>query len=296
MDLRKVAASFETTNFEVFNETTQLWETSTLDGKIMPVDRFLSNFHRPTRRRMFGCDPDVALPASNTIRVPSTGEIFVLGEQRQDAMLGYNYDKVVIVHKCDYIGTINRKAAVGPGTDPGHLVNSQVGQHYMNVELRAAQEIDEHREDYEGAYFVIMPPHADVEQWDQITIGTDNYHVQAVYLDSGFKFCRAVQRPDPRKDFTYHYRGATVDYTPATGTVTDGFVNYNVTGFMQGFKVEDLNYTTIKSGDVKMVIRQEHIGIVPLTEDELTLDGQRYKVKGVQQDFLEDQYILHCTL
>lgn len=219
-----------------------------------------------------------------------------MGELRKDSEQGVAYDQVGVLHRTTAIATISRKAPVGPGNDPGVLVASEIGKHYADVELRSASEVEEHENDFEGDYFMMMPPHADLEEWDEVTFLGDVYMINNPYFDSGFKFARAVKRVDQRKDFTYYFRDTTVNYNTATRVVTDGFTTYSVTGFAMGFENDDLNYTPLKSSRIKIVIKQSHIGIIPSAEDELLWDGQRYKVKGVSQDFLNDQFQLDCTL
>lgn len=296
MDLRKVAASFETTKFDAWDESNELFVAESLTGKIRSVDRFLSNFNRPTKRRLLGISPSATIPASNTIRDPSTGEIYFIGELRQDSAKGATYDQVGVLHKTTAIATISRRAPVGPGNNPGVLVASEIGKHYADVELRSASETDEQEDDFEGSYFLMMPPHADLEEWDEITFDSEVYMIKTPYFDSGFRFARAVKQSDPRKDFTYYFRDTSVAYNTATRVVTAGFTTYSVTGFVRGFELDDINYTPLKAGRIKIIVKQSHIGIIPSAEDELLWDGQRYKVKGVSQDFLNNQFQLDCTL
>lgn len=296
MDLRKVAAAFETTEFDAYDEALQTWIPCALTGKVLAVDRFLSNFNRPTKRRLLGIGPGVTIPASFTIRVPSTSEIYFMGELRRDAEQGAAYDQVGVLHRSVGTATINRKAPAGPSNDPGWLVSSAIGTHYADAELRADSEIDEHRDLFEGQYFLMFPPHADLQSWDSIVIGGDNYMVNTPYLDSGFAFARATRRVDPRQDFVYHQRGATVDYNTTTRVVTSGLVNFNVTGFAVGYGLGDLNAVPLKAGELKVIVDQAHIGFVPASEDQLTWDGQLYLIHNVKQDFLKDQYQLDCTL
>ncbi|MGD2065547.1 MAG: hypothetical protein PVI43_00070 [Candidatus Bathyarchaeota archaeon] len=296
MDLRRVAAKFEHTEFEGYDEDTQTWDTEALTGKVFPVDRFLSNFHRPTRRRMLGLAPGTVLPDSSTIKVPETGEIFMIGEVRQDARNGAAYDSVGILHRAETTCTVNRKAPAGPTDNPGHLVNSEIGHHYVDIELRALQEQEEAEEEFEGHYFIVLPPHADIEEWDQITISSDNYFIKSSYIDSGFKFARADKREDPRVDFTYHRREDTSAYNASTGVVTDGLVGYDVTGFSMREGILKTDFSLPKQADITIIVRQDHIGFAPVSEDEFTWKSVKYRVSRVELDFLQQQYKIHGTL
>jgi hypothetical protein len=296
MDLRRVANKFENTSFDVFNETTQLWEKDGMRGKVMPIDRFLSIFHRATRRRALGIAPTATIPASNTIRDPSTGQAYIMGLVRGDAAKGVHYDGVGILHGCDVIGEIIRKAPIGLSTDPGVLVQASAGQHYMDIELRSASESDESIQNYESHFFLTAPHQADLQQWDYITYDGRSYQVQSSYNDSGMTMARVVERTDPRVDVTFHKKGGASGYDPVTGTVTSGMVDYAVSGFFRGFALTDVDNEAVSSGDVQFVIQQDHIGVIPSAQDQLTWDGQKYNVKAVQQDFLNHQYNLHCVV
>ena len=147
-----------------------------------------------------------------------------------------------------------------------------------------------------GQYFGILPLHADLAEWDQVVLGADSFFVQEVYIDSGYKFCRAIRRADPRHDFVYHHRGAGMSYDPATRVVTSGLVDYNVTGFAVQDDLGKTDFVDVKMADVQIVVKQDHIGVTPNTESEVTWLGTRYKIKKVGQDFLMGQYKLWCVL
>lgn len=296
MDLRKVAAWFETTEFDTYDEALDSWTTCGMAGKVMPVDRFLSNFNRPTRRRSLGLSPLAVTPASNTIRVPATGEIYIIGGLRQDSRESEAYDEVGILHRSETLGVVNRKAPAGPSNDPGWLMDAVAANHYMDVELRATSGVDEQKQQFEGDYFVILPPHADIQLWDRLTVDGEDYMVELAYMDSGFKFVRAIKRQDHRQNFVYHSRSAAAGYVPSTGVVTDGLVDYNVTGFAMDDEIGDSTTLQTKTSDLAITVEQSHIGVVPTTEDELTWDSKRRRVINVKQDFLKEQYHLHCTL
>ena len=209
MNLRKVAASFETTHFDTYDETLDTWTECGMQGKVLPLDRFLSNFNRPTKRRSLGLSPTAVVPTSNTLRVPATGEIYFIGELRQDSQNSVAYDQLGILHRSTTLGTVNRRAPAGPSNDPGWLVDAVSSTHYMDMELRSASEIDEHEQRFDGSYFAVLPPHADLQPWDRLNVGGLDYIVQISHMDSGFRFARAINRIDPRKDFVYHSRGNT---------------------------------------------------------------------------------------
>ena len=296
MDLRKAAAYFEGTTFDSYDETLDSWTLNAFTAKLAPVDRFLSNFDRPTHRRMLGVAPGVSLPADNTIRVQSTQDVYILGQVRADDKNNTEYDRIGIAHLVYNQFTINRKSPVGPASDPGPLINSVIGFHYGGLEFRSDSVAPEQHEGYEGEFFIILPPHADVQEWDFIYHGSDTYQVKSTYTDSGFIFARAVQRVDYRKEFTYHHKGDTAGYDASTGTVTSGLVDYQVSGFARNISEDEFEYATTKDKSMKIVIRKDHIGIVPKTDDQLTWEGITYNVSIVRQDPADEEYQLYCSL
>jgi len=296
MNLRRVAAKFETTQFDTFDEATSLWASKGLTGKIMPVDRFLSIFHRSTVRRQLGIAPNSTLPTSETIRNPATGEVFVVGLVRGDSTEGVAYDSVGILNECDSVGIVNRKATIGSGQDLGVLVNSVAGKHYMSIELRSSSKIRGTTEEFEAHYFLTAPLHSDLQIWDFIVLNGVSYQVATVYIDSGLRFARVIERDDPRVDIVFYKKGPTSGYNPTTGQVTDGLTAYNMSGFFESFEAKDIDNQSIFSRDMKFIIEQANIGIVPEEKDELVYQGQRYKVHTVQQDFLKKQFKLHCRV
>ncbi len=296
MDLRKAAAYFEGTTFDSYDEALDSWTLGSFQAKLAPVDRFLSNFDRPTQRRMLGIAPGTTIPADNTVRVQSTQDTYILGKLRSDDKNDTEYDQVGIAHQVSSQFSVNRKAPIGAVDNPGILVNSVIGTHYGGLEFRSDSVAPEQHEGYEGEFFIILPPHADVQEWDFLSQGSDTYRVKSSYIDSGFIFARVVQRADYRKDFSYHHKSSTADYTPSTGVVIDGFVDYAVSGFARNISGEEFEYATTKDKELKIIVSQDHIGIVPSTDDQLTWDGIRYNIKTVRQDPASEEYQIHCSL
>lgn len=283
MDLRTAAAYFEGTSFDTYDEGTAAWTLDAFYAKLAPVDRFLSNFHRPTHRRMLGIDPSVSLPASNTIRLGTTGDVYIIGQVRGDDRDDYEYDNIGISHLVTSTVEIHRRAPTGPSSNPGWLVDSTVGTHYADLEFRASVLGAEQHDSFDDEFFVILPPHADLQEWDFIVRGTETYQVKSSYIDSGFRFGRCVQRSDVRRDFVYLSRGAGFGYDPDTG-VTGGLTAYNVTGFARNLTEEEVNYATITPERLKLVVRRAHIGITPKIDDQVIWEGITYEVRGVNSD------------
>jgi hypothetical protein len=296
MDLRKVAASFETTEFDAYDESTNLWDACFLLGKVMPIESEVSNSNRTTRRALLGTDPLAVFPDSNTIRVSAAGDIYIVGDLRRDYKDSAAYDQSGLLHRSTTVGTINRRAPAGASTDPGWLVNTLISTHYMDIELRAVKETEEQEQQFDKQYRIIMPFHAIVQQWDRINVGGYDYIVEAGYVDSGFKLARAANRPDPRKDFTYYSRGDTAAFNTSNGVVTSGLTAYNVTGFAIDAKSGQVQNTAAKSGTFTLVVDKTHIGVIPTSKDEVTWESQRSKVIEVEEDFIDFQYKIHCSL
>lgn len=296
MNLRNVAAKFETISFDAFNEATQLWEPDAFIGKVMPVDRFLSIFNRPTRRRSIGLSPDITLPVSRTIRNPNTGLIYVVGEVRKDSFKGVAYDSVGILHTCDVTGVVTRKAPVGPISNPGGYQTTTIATSYMDMELRAASEPDESVQNFEGNFFLTTHAGVDLKAWDFISYSGDNYQVETVYFDSGLLMARVVKRDDIRVDVTYNRRTNTAGYDASTGVVTSGIAGYIVTGFFRQFKLSEVDGEAIKAGDLIFTADLTAFGFEPATGDEIVDGSKTYRIGTVRRDFIKRQYNLQCRV
>jgi hypothetical protein len=296
MDLRKVAAFFETTEFDAYDESDNSWDACFLLGKVMPIESEVSNSNRNTRRALLGTDPLAVFPVSNTLRVLTSGDIYIVGDLRKDYQNSAAYDQSGLLHRSSTVGTINRRAPAGPSTDPGWLVETLISTHYMDIELRAVKEAGEQEQQFDKQYLIIMPLHAAPQQWDRINVGSYDHIVEAGYVDSGFKLARVANRLDPRKDFTYYSRGDTASFNPSNGVVTSGLTPYNVTGFALDAKSGQVANTAAKSGTFTLVVDKTHIGVVPTSKDEVIWESQRSKVIEVEEDFIDFQYKIHCSL
>jgi hypothetical protein len=296
MDLRKVGAFFETTEFDAYDESDNSWDVCFLLGKVMPIESEVSNSNRTTRRALLGTDPSAVFPASNTIRVGTAGDIYIVGDLRRDYQNSAAYDQSGLLHRSSTVGTINRRAPAGAATDPGWLVETLISTHYMDIELRGVKETEEQEQQFDKEYRIIMPLHAAPQQWDRINVGGYNYIVEAGYIDSGFKLARSANRTDPRKDFTYYSRGATAAFNTSNGVVTSGLTAYNVTGFALDAKSGQVANTAAKSGTFTLIVDKANIGVVPTSKDEVIWESQRSKVIAVEEDFIDFQYKIHCSL
>jgi len=300
MDLRRAANRFETTDFDVYNEATDVWTLASFTAKLGPIDRFLSNFHRPTQRRLFSVDPAVTLPTNKTVRDSGTQDIYLLGQSREDGQDNVVYDKVVIAHLVSQsyvsgLAVVSRKNVVGTGTDLGVLVAANVGTHYAGVELRTAKAEEEQFLEYESAFVIVLPSHADLHEWDFITLNSITYKVESLFGDSGYKFGRITEMDDPRLDFTY-LRAETPVYVPTTGDMSPGEVAYLVSGIASGYKVEEIDGAVIRSTDVNLTIEQSDIGFTPTDGDRVTVEGVTYSINAIGKDYKNHQWHLKCRM
>ena len=111
---------------------------------ISVVDQFLSNFNRPTRRRMMHCNPEMELGEALTLRDDATGNIFIVGEPRTDQERSSAYVSSYLLHLVTPVpggsagmANVVRKVAKGPKENPGWLEPELFARTYMDVEVAA---------------------------------------------------------------------------------------------------------------------------------------------------------------
>ena len=297
MKLAKAANYFDKEQFSVYDSKNKVWDYQEISGRLLPVDRFLSNFSRPLHRRMLVCDVDTVIPASGTIRSEATQEIYIVGQGRFDAYSNNPYQALYMAHmvtgKAGGLATVTRREAVGPVSDPGHLVTRIVGEFYMDVELRGAtpEEGTEHL--MAGQYFLMAPPECELQEWDYVELNGKNYRVEEDYFDSGLTFSRVIQTEDDRVDLVYVSTTAFA-YDSASGTATETTVPYNVTGSVLGYKTVSADSNQVSENTFKVVIPTENIGFEPKPRETITIDSSTHVILQVSRDPLTSEWVLVC--
>jgi len=297
MKLSKAANYFDKESFSIYDSSTKVWTADQLQCRILPVDRFLSNFSRPLHRRMLICDSDTILPSSNTIRSDATNEVYIIGQGRYDAYSNSPYQALYMAHLVSgasgAVGTLTRKLPSGPSTDPGHLVQTTVGEYYMDIELRATTPEKGAEHKTAGQYYMMSTPECDFTEWDYASLKGVNYRIEEGYFDSGLKFARVLQIEDDRVNLTY-IRTTSFAYDQSTGKSAEVTQNYNVTGSVHDYKKVAADTKNVSEDTFKVIIPSINIGFNPQPREKVIVSSTTHAILQVARDPLTTEWVLIC--
>ena len=286
---------------EAWDDATQGWLPGAFMGRIDITDRFLSNFNKPTRRRMLFTDAAVAFPASRVMRSPATGDVYIIGATRKDALKGVAYEAVTILQLATDVpggaaglATFTRKAPAGPADDPGWLVDTVVGRSYTDLEFRSSSD-EKDSEDLKIENFLFYTSlNLQLKAWDYIELHGERYKVLDSFVDSGFTSGRIDKEVDTRLNFKLHVNQADV-YDRVLKKFTHSVRTYNVTGAM--VRIEDLAlWSSDSESYIDVYFEADHIGIVPQpTLMSLEYAGRTRVIRHVSTQSGSRQWILRCN-
>jgi hypothetical protein len=224
---------------EAWDPLTESWLPAAFIARFDPTDRFLSNFNKPTRRRMLQAADDCVFPESRTFRHPGTQDVYLLGVTRKDSLGGNPYLGLTVCQLVTDVpggssglATIYRREALGPPENPGWLVERVFAKAYMDMEFRtSANEPDATDLKIEN-YYAFLPLSVQPQEWDFIELHGVRYRVVDTFADSGFFGLRIDHENDFRTDFTLNVmHGRRLN--PTTQQYEDGSDVYQVTGMLE---------------------------------------------------------------
>lgn len=302
MNPRRLYAKFQDTPVWAYLEDTHTFSpgdfAETPKINISPVDQFLSNFNRPTRRRMMRCAPEFELPPSLTIQDMGTGNIFLIGEPRTDQIRGIPYVSSYLLHLVTPVpggsaglAEVIRKEPKGPKEDPGWLQPSLVAYTYMDVEVAAVVHETQVEEVYENSVLIFMPRSVVVQRFDLIYIHDRRYRVSTMYADSGLHIAKCFEEDDDRVDVIYRRSagGQPRKFDADKGEFISLDQDYHVT--VRFVKNHNFASWDSESQDYKdLVVDYAHIGFKPAPKDHIVIDDVTYEVKVVDTDPASRQY------
>jgi hypothetical protein len=269
-------------------------------GRMEVVDRFLSNFNKPLRRRMLFSAPDVVFPESKTFRHPGTGDVYLLGQSRSDAIAGQPHLQLTVCHLVTNVtngsaglATLYRKTPVGPESDPGWLVEQEVTKGFIDLEFRTSSNEADTYELKIGNYYAFMPSYVQAEEWDFVELNGTRYRVVDAFSDSGMTGLRVDKEEDARGDFLLHHAGVRT-YNRTTHAYEVISTPYQVTGVILKDH-EFANWASDSEPYIDVSIEKAHIGVAPLPNTmSLEIAGRRRIIRQVTTAILDRQYRLRC--
>lgn len=300
MFLKKIALKWANEPMEAWDPVTETWVPGAFMGRIDLTDRFLSNFNKPTRRRMLFADNDVVFPESRTFRHPGTHDVYLMGTTRKDALAGQPYLGLTILQLVTDLpggsaglATITRKVVQGPPDNPGWLVDTVFAKAYIDTEFLTSTDEVETTDLRIERYNAYLPLPVQPQEWDFIHLHGQAYRVLDTFADSGFFALRIDHEGDYRSNFVLHVGGKRV-MDKATHQYTQGEASYNVTGVME--KESDVAlWTTDSDKYLTVYFETEHLpfGIDITGKDVwLEMNGVKRQVKSVITQAGKRQYQL----
>lgn len=303
MKLKKIALKHADEPMEAWDPLTETWVPGSFVGRIDLTDRFLSNFNKPTRRRMLFTDSNVVFPESLTFRHPGTHDVYILGTTRKDARHGKEYLGLTILQLVtdlpggsSGLATITRKVVQGPPENPGWLVDTVFAKSYIDTEFLSSTDEVETTDLRIERYNAYLPLNVQPQEWDFITLHNVKYRVLDTFADSGFFALRIDHEGDYRSDFVLHV-GSKRTMNNTTHQWEGGEVSYNVTGVME--KSTDAALWATDTQSYRTVyFEAEHLpfGIDITGKDVwLELSGLKRQVKSVTTQSGTRQYTLRVA-
>lgn len=303
MFLAKIAQKNMKEVFSGYDTATKTFKERAFEGRIDLTDRFLSIYNRPTRKRQLYVSPSENLPDSLVFKHPSSGDVYILGQDRQDARhdveRGGTYVKMIMCHlvtpKLDGSSGLAkqiRKVVKGPAEDPGWLVEEEVSETFMDIEFRTSS-ADQGAYDIKIENFYAWTPiNVAVQQHDFFLLNGISYRVIDTFTDIGMRGLRLDREADNRVDFVITVTEKIYD-TETHKNITVK-TPYNVTGIIPD------NTDVSKWGDARaassitVVIEHDHIGFVPKPNMAVEYQGLSRIIKNVTTQAGEKQYRLLC--
>lgn len=286
---------------DAWDEATQSWLPDFFKGRIDIVDRFLSNFNKPTRRRMLYTDNEAVFPDSKVMRNPATSDVYIMGTTRTDALNGQAYEGVTILQLATDVpggaaglATYTRKVPLGPPDDPGWLVDSTLGQYYTDIEFRNSSD-EKDTEDLKIENFLLYTSlNLELKAWDYVELKGKKYRMVDAFVDSGFTSGRIDEEMDTRMNFYLHVNGSQVYDRVAKKWVT-AVRTYQVTGVM--VRREDLAlWSSEAESYIDVYFEAENIGVTPEPNlMSLEYNGVTKTIRHVSTQAGRRQWILRCN-
>lgn len=238
MNLKKIALRRCKEKMEAWDPTTETFIPNSFLARIDLTDRFLSNFNKPTRRRMLFADNEVVFPESRVCRHPGTKDVYLLGTTRQDARDGNPYLGLTILQLVTDepggtagLATITRKVVQGPPSDPGWLVDTVFARSYVDTEFLTSTDEVATTDMRIERYNAYLPLPVQPQEWDFLTLHGVKHRVLDTFADSGFFALRIDHEEDYRTNFVLHMNKRERNKVTQEYDVTER--SYNVTGVME---------------------------------------------------------------
>jgi len=311
--LRKIQRGFRDTPVEQLNPdgTWTRWlpiPTEPSNSKsnlihLFDVDRFLSIYNKPVRRRQMGHEPGAYFPETLVLRNPADSSIYVIGAERTDTVGGLTVETLTTLHQVGKTYEVHRRVLSETATpsDPGWLELELVGEFYFDSELRTVTEESAHAGEFVGKFFTFTNCSV-LEPNDVISSeNSPSFIVEAPYKDAGFYSARIAQLKDTREDIQIVKEAAIPSgsggwnpHDPDGTSSTELPEEYNITAWVGASMTEPVT-DTIASNELKVFVDEYAIGFEPTISCTIKARGVDWKVGKVSYNYQFEQYRLDCS-
>lgn len=311
--LRRIQRSYRDTVLEQYNSdgTWTKWlphpELPPSSSKnlfhLFDVDRFLSIYNRPVRRRQISHEPGAHFPDSMLIRNPGDGSVYLIGADRTDTDGNITVETLTTLHQVGQVCTVKRRqlSESASETDPGWLEYVTVGEFYFDAELRTVSEESDLASEFVGKYFTFTH-FSGLEPNDVIYFPDgQSYIVEMPYQDAGFWSARVARMKDAREDIVISKVEATGTtsttgwnpYDPDGSSGSEGQNDFDVTAWV-GRSMSEPGTEHVSVNQLKIFIDKFAIGFEPTTSHTIKVGEEDWKVREVKYNHTFEQYKLSC--
>ena len=300
MFLGNLAERWVNEPLEAFDDQTMMFVPSEFVARISLVDRFLSNFNRPLRRRMFHYRPDAPIPANRTVRVKATGAVFILGQARTDSNAGEQYHEMAMAHLVTDEGPnssaglaqFSRHSPEGPEDNPGWVTEKPNGVGWCDTEFRTSLNEPDLVDERIETFIAWFSSASDIAVHDMINLHNRLYRVTDTYADSGLLMARLDRRETYYIDALVTVKNGTRYDTELRRYVADEQV-YQVSVTLNADH-DYVTWSTESDDTIMLSIDQEHIGFRPRPGMTVTFEDRERVIRQVSYYRGERQYKVRC--
>lgn len=298
MDLRRISKHFDSEEFEYLDPVTRLWG-NTFEGRLAATDRFLSNFNRPTRKRMLYTDFDMDLSQVDVIRHKITGDVYLIGVARRDTFKLAKTTQLLICHMVTPNGlsaglaSVTRPTVTGVGDDLGWVQMLPAGEAYVDLELRATSREPGSKDTEIGMYYAWTESYWNFKDGDRIDLNGQHYIVEETAYDAELQHLRVISRDQYYIDVVFEI-GTARTFDRDLNRFVDAPQTRNVSGYLVTLHDSNDGYDSDVSDHAELRIRTDHIGFTPLPgmKVKLLVNNKTYSVRFVEQSEHRKQWIV----
>lgn len=298
MNLRRISKHFDSAEFEYLDPATRLWVDG-FEGRLAATDRFLSNFNRPTRKRMLYTDFDTNLSQVDVVRHKVTGDVYLIGVARKDTFKLAKTTQLLICHMVTPNGLsagvaqVLRPTVSGSGDDLGWVQMADIGQAYVDFELRATSREPGSKDTEIGMYYAWTESSWPFKDGDKLLVNGQHYIVEETAYDAELQHLRVISRDQYYTDVVF-----TVGQSRQLDRDSNRFVDVeetrNVSGYLVSLHDSNDGYDADVADYAELRIRTEHIGFRPLPGMKVFIPEvqKHYQVRYVEQSEHRQQWIV----